>query len=49
MNWPRLAMWNSSSRFKFTPRLNANYIDNDGSKQYPVMIHRAFFGSWRDL
>ena len=27
------------------PRLNANYIDNDGSKQHPVMIHRAFFGS----
>ena len=27
------------------PRLNANYIDNEGSKQHPVMIHRAFFGS----
>ncbi len=27
------------------PRLNANYVDKDGSKQNPVMIHRAFFGS----
>ena len=27
------------------PRLNANYIDKDGSKKHPVMIHRAFFGS----
>ena len=27
------------------PRLNATYIDSNGEKQYPVMIHRAFFGS----
>jgi len=27
------------------PRLNATYIDSNGDKQYPVMIHRAFFGS----
>lgn len=26
-------------------RLNAPYIDQDGAKQYPVMIHRAIFGS----
>ncbi len=27
------------------PRLNANYIDSKGEKKFPVMIHRAFFGS----
>ncbi|MFL2679241.1 MAG: threonine--tRNA ligase [Alphaproteobacteria bacterium] len=27
------------------PRLGANYIDNNGEKKHPVMIHRAFFGS----
>ncbi len=27
------------------PRLNATYIDSNGEKKYPVMIHRAFFGS----
>ena len=27
------------------PRLNATYIDSDGDKKHPVMIHRAFFGS----
>ena len=27
------------------PRLDATYIDSNGEKQYPVMIHRAFFGS----
>ena len=27
------------------PRLNATYIDSDGGKKHPVMIHRAFFGS----
>ncbi len=27
------------------PRLNATYIDSDGEKKHPVMIHRAFFGS----
>ncbi len=27
------------------PRLGAEYIDNKGEKQHPVMIHRAFFGS----
>ena len=26
-------------------RLDANYIENDGSKQRPVMIHRAILGS----
>ena len=33
------------SRFKFTSRLGANFIDKDGSKKHPVMLHRAFFGS----
>ncbi len=27
------------------PRLSANYVDKDGGKKHPVMIHRAFFGS----
>ena len=27
------------------PRLNATYVDHNGEKSYPVMIHRAFFGS----
>ena len=27
------------------PRLSANYVDKDGVKKHPVMIHRAFFGS----
>ena len=27
------------------PRLNATYVDRNGEKSYPVMIHRAFFGS----
>ncbi|MAH78841.1 MAG: threonine--tRNA ligase [Rickettsiales bacterium] len=27
------------------PRLSANYVDKDGAKRHPVMIHRAFFGS----
>ena len=28
------------------PRLNATYIDSNGDKQYPVMIHRAVLGSF---
>lgn len=27
------------------PRLEASFIDSNGEKQFPVMIHRAFFGS----
>jgi len=27
------------------PRLEAIFIDSNGEKQFPVMIHRAFFGS----
>ncbi len=27
------------------PRLDASFIDQNGEKQFPVMIHRAFFGS----
>ncbi len=26
-------------------RLEATYVDTDGNKQYPVMLHRALFGS----
>ena len=31
--------------FNLPERLNANYIDEKGSKQRPVLIHRALFGS----
>ena len=27
------------------PRLGVNFVDSDGEKKFPVMIHRAFFGS----
>ena len=26
-------------------RLDASYVDNDGTKKVPVMLHRALFGS----
>jgi len=31
--------------FNLPERLNANYIDEKGNKQKPVLIHRALFGS----
>jgi threonyl-tRNA synthetase len=31
--------------FNLPERLNANYIDKDGKKYRPVMLHRALFGS----
>ena len=31
--------------FNLPERLNANYIDEKGTKQKPVLIHRALFGS----
>lgn len=31
--------------FAMAERLDANYIDKDGEKKHPVMIHRAIFGS----
>lgn len=31
--------------FAMPERLGATYIDKEGNKQYPVMIHRAIFGS----
>ncbi len=31
--------------FAMAERLDANYIDRDGNKVHPVMIHRAIFGS----
>ena len=42
-------MWNLTSRFKFTWRLDASYVDKDGVKKVPVMLHRALFGSLKDL
>lgn len=31
--------------FAMAERLDANYIDKEGNKKYPVMIHRAILGS----
>ena len=31
--------------FAMTERLDANYIDKEGNKKHPVMIHRAILGS----
>lgn len=31
--------------FAMAERLGATYVDKDGSKKHPVMIHRAIFGS----
>ncbi|HIC42403.1 MAG TPA: threonine--tRNA ligase, partial [Pelagibacterales bacterium] len=31
--------------FNLPERLNANYINEKGEKQKPVLIHRAIFGS----
>lgn len=31
--------------FAMAERLDANYIDKEGNKQHPVMVHRAIFGS----
>ena len=30
-------------------RLGASYVDTDGSKKIPVMLHRALFGSLENL
>ena len=38
-------MRNSSSRFKSSGRLGATFVDKDGTKKTPVMLHRALFGS----
>ena len=38
-------MWNFTSRFEFTWKIGATYVEKDGSKKIPVMLHRALFGS----
>ena len=38
-------MWNFASRFNLPGRLDASYVDKDGTKKVPVMLHRALFGS----
>ena len=30
-------------------RLDASYVDKDGTKKVPVMLHRALFGSLRKI
>ena len=35
--------------FSMPERLDASFIDSDGNKNIPVMIHRAILGSQRDL
>ena len=41
------ALWirNLKVEFKFPGKLDASYIDKDGTKKVPVMLHRALFGS----
>ena len=38
-------MWYMQVDFSTPVRLDANYIAEDGSKQTPVMLHRAILGS----
>ena len=38
-------MWNFAGRFNLPGRLGATYVDKDGTKKVPVMLHRALFGS----
>ena len=40
-----LAVCNDSDYFSMPERLDASYIDQQGNKQRPVMIHRAILGS----
>ena len=35
--------------FNLPGRLGASYVDKDGSKKVPVMLHRALFGSLERL
>ena len=45
LSWSYLAMWYLAVDFSMPDRLEAYYIAEDGSKQVPVMLHRAIFGS----
>ena len=38
-------MWHFTGRFSMPERLDAQFIAEDGSKQTPVMLHRAIVGS----
>ncbi len=40
-----MAMWNYSIRYELPERFDITYIDNDGEKVRPVMLHRVIFGS----
>jgi len=42
---PRLAVWHTQVDFNLPARFGAFYIDADGSKKTPVMVHRAICGS----
>ena len=38
-------MWNTQVDLNLPGRLGASFVDKDGSKKVPVMLHRALFGS----
>ena len=38
-------MWYFASRLNLPGRLGATFVDKDGTKKVPVMLHRALFGS----
>ena len=42
-------MWNFQVDLNLPGRLDASYVDKDGTKKVPVMLHRALFGSLKDL
>ena len=38
-------MWTLQVDLNLPERLGATFVDKDGSKKVPVMLHRALFGS----
>ena len=40
-----MAMWYNSVRNNLPERFDLTYIDKDGSKKRPIMLHRVIFGS----
>ena len=38
-------MWHDSGDFNLSERLDAEYVAEDGSRQRPVILHRAIVGS----
>ena len=44
-HWAHVAVIYDSSRFPIATAFDLEYVATDGSRQRPVMIHRALFGS----